>query len=127
MEFGTPKAAASADAEQNESKETVESLGLMLKPGYPDIEMRIKMKDGEVLEVLEDIDQEGFYGCEGPAMEELFKPLKQAGIALEYEPWHAINQRDIPGSLEIKKEAINNAIAEKKIRMVKNADGFLTL
>ncbi|MEI7425761.1 MAG: hypothetical protein WCK16_02425 [Candidatus Moraniibacteriota bacterium] len=106
-----------------------EKLGIYFK-NFPSFQMDVIIKNEKVLEVLSDVDADGFISYGKYAFEETLAPLINAGVEVYYEPWTTSDDEyadDIEGRIFIKKESINKAIAEGRITIYKNEDGELVI
>lgn len=74
-------------------------------------------EEGNIKEVLENIDSDIFAGYGEDAIQKAIRPLLDAGVSVEYEPWTTEGGEDREGELHIKKEDINKAIKEGKLKL----------
>lgn len=124
-----PDAANTAGAENKEGGEVGVDLSLDLGDSLPNITVDID-SDGNVTNVVKDIKSEGFSGIDQEAFDKMLKPFYDAGLKEGSDiisvPWsQGDDGSDWDGSLEIKKDAINTAITNKKLRIKKNSTGDL--
>ena len=90
-------------------------------------------ENGEVKEVLRDIYRDDIYSVDDKDFKKAIKSFVDAGVALEYEPWRVSRDpqdgtpHDISGWIEIKKENINKAIKEARLKLMVSESGEIEL
>jgi hypothetical protein len=129
------------EPEQAEQRETaIENLQFVLNfttrnGGGPGSQpMDVKIQNGKIVEVMEDINIESIIGIDEEEFMKEMKPLIDAGIAFEHCPG-IIQKRfenkewaeDVNGYLYIDKGEINKAIASGKISFLKDEDGYINM
>jgi hypothetical protein len=119
----------------------VKTLDLLVKKGekfveFADIELKVKVRDGKVVEVMDDVDEESVYQKED-AFRAFLEPFFAARIQVTYEPWEVTGDAgvladdslpasfDQDGNLSIKKEELNRAIGEGGLVIWVDGDGDL--
>lgn len=99
-------------------------LSMSRFPGFP---MKVRIKDGKVAEVLADVEKVGFISYDDAAFEAALTPFVKAGIKVDYTPWESQGGEDFEGSVFIKKDDLNKALAEGRIVISKNENGELVI
>lgn len=88
--------------------------------------MRIDGK-GNVIEILEDIDVRGYDSMGEKIFSRSLDPLIYSGINVEYTPWRVVDGEDKSGEIYIKKDELNSAIKDGRIKIHQDKEGNFNL
>jgi hypothetical protein len=87
---------------------------------FPDVELKVKIQNGEVVEVLADLERDDIIGYGKEDIFAFLKPFVQIGIRIDENINYEIDDRSEESWVYIKKDEINVAIKNKKIVIEKH-------
>lgn len=123
----TKEALAQKQQENFEKQEGIEKLTLSL-PGFTLINnIKTKVENGKVVEIMENIEEDGIYSYGENAFQEAVAPLEKAGIDVEYEPWTTEDGEENEGYISIDKDSFNQAIESGKLKIEIDEDGDMII